>query len=328
MPKKKSVEIMKQILLRPAGVLRYCISIFLTTAILLAYPASELMAQTHHKTSGVPTLNETKTFLIYAKMGNVKAFDLFSRKLVKNEEAKDFRNGELLFIITGPNSAILSANTGIADVAVVRDNQSLTFIETTPTENKHIMIIEDEWDVKEGGFKFTYTRNIKDRDLLQRSLYSGIATPAGQYKSSRTSREASPSLQRTKTFLIYAKMGNFKAFDLTSGKLLENEEAKDFRNGEMQYTITGPNSAVFSGNVGSTVVKQVKDDRSVTFIETTIMGNKNIMIISDKWDTKEKGFLFTYIRNVVMPSRESLSLFNNDELFRSIYSGIAKPAGW
>ncbi len=315
---------MKRILLCTAGVLRYCIGIFLVTAIFLASPASELMAQTRHKTSGVPTLKETKTFLIYAKKGNFKAFDLASGKLLENTEAKDFFNGELLFIITGPNSAILSANTGIADVALVRDKQSLTFIETTPTGNKHIMIIEDEWDVKEGGFKFTYTRNIGGNEELSRtlrSLYSGIAKPAGQYKSSRILREASPSLQRTKIFLIYAKKGNYKSFDLASGKLLENTEAKDFFNGELQYTITGPNSAIFSGNAGSEDVELVKDERSLTFIETTLSGSKHIMIIEDKWDAKEKGFKFTYIRNI-----EDRILLG--KLLRSIYSGIAKPAGW
>jgi hypothetical protein len=317
---------MKEILLCMAGVLRYCISIFFGTAIFLAYPASELTAQTHHKQ--VPTLKETKAFLIYAKKGNYKAFDASSRDLIKNEEIRDFRNGELLFIITDPNSAILSANTGLSDVAVARDNQSLTFIETTPAGNKHIMIIKDTWDAKEDGFKFTYTRNTGDvlqgSHRILRSLYSGIAKPAGQYKSSWISREASPAFQRAKIFLIYAKRGNFKSFDLSSGKLLENKEieTKDlFANGELQYAITGPNSAIFSGNAGSAEVDLVKGERTFTFIETTPSGSKHIMIIEDKWDAKEKGFKFTYIRNTI-------TLIFSRQLIRSISSGIAKPADW
>ena len=131
-----------------------------------------------------------------------------------------------------------------------------------------------------------------------------------------------PTLKEIKTFLVYAKEGNYKAFDISTGKLIENKEANDFRNGEIQYTITGPNSAIISANQGSAEVELVKDDRSVTFIETTIFGNKMIMIISDKWDTKEKGFLFTYIRNVKMPPFDP-----SGKLLRSIYSGIAKPAG-
>ena len=100
-------------------------------------------------------------------------------------------------------------------------------------------------------------------------------------------------------FSSMLRKGNYKSFDLASGKLLENTEAKDFFNGELQYTITGPNSAIFSGNAGSEDVELVKDERSLTFIETTLMGNKHIMIIEDKWDAKEKGFKFTYIRNTM-----------------------------
>ena len=243
---------------------------------------------------------------------------------MKNEEVKDFRNGELLFIITGPNSAILSANTGVSEVEVVKDKQAVTFIETTPSGNKHIMIIKDKWDAKEKGFKFTYTRNLEDKGLLQktlRSVYSGLAKPAGQYQISKMIDGVGPSFQTTRTFIIYARKGNYTSFDLATGKLLDNKDVKDFRKGELQYTITGSDSALFSGNAGSTEVELVKGDNSVTFIETTFSGSKHIMIIEDKWDAMEKGFKFTYIRNI-----EDRILLG--ELMRSIYSGIAKPAGY
>ena len=45
------------------------------------------------------------------------------------------------------------------------------------------------------------------------------------------------------------------------------------------------------------------------------------MIIEDKWDAKEKGFKFTYIRNTI-------TLIFSRQLIRSISSGIAKPADW
>jgi hypothetical protein len=321
----KGFETMKRTLFYGTQLLQSHIIIFFTaTVIILAFTTPEIGAETRHKTQDIPSIHTTKTFLIYAKEGNSKAFDPISGKLVKNEEVKDFRNGELLFIITGPNSAILSANTGISDVEVVRDNQAVTFIETTLSGNKHIMIIKDEWDAKGKGFKFTYTRNIEDKGLLQktlRSVYSGAAKPAGQYQISKTIEGVGPSFRTTRTFIIYARKGNYTSFDLANGKLLDNEDVKDFRKGELQYTITGANSALFSGNAGSTEVELVKDDNSVTFIETTFSGNKHIMIIENKWDTKEKGFTFTYIRNT-----EDRILLG--KLMRSIYSGIARPAGY
>ncbi len=313
---------MEQTLIRITRISRYWISIFGTIILFLIFTTPKLIAQTHSENRETPSLDRTKTFLIYAKQGNFKAFDPVSGKLVKNEEAKDFRKGELLFIITGPNKAILSANTGISDVELVRDGQAVTFIETTSSGNKHVMIVEDKWDEKEKGFKFTYTRNTGDMGLLQqtlRSVYSGIAKPAGQYQISKASGGSSPPLPRTRTFIIYARKGNYKNFDLASGKLLANEDAKDLRNGELQYTITGSDSAIFSGNAGSTEVELVKDDNSVTFIETTFSGSKHIMIIENKWDEKEKGFKFTYIRNT-----EDRILLG--KLMRSIYSGIARPA--
>ena len=180
------------------------------------------------------------------------------------------------------------------------------------------MIIQDEWDKMERGFKFTYTRHSENLPETRRFFFSGIAKPVEQYKSQQTFRENCPSLHKIKTFFIYAKEGNFEVFKLPSGKLLESGEAKDFRNAEIQITIAGSNSAVIFGNIASDAVKLVKDEKSLTFIETTAVGNKQVLIIKDRWDAKEKGFEFTYIRNT-----EAL-LFG--ELIRSIYIGVAKPA--
>ena len=315
---------MKRILTGTIRTLTYRIGILGSIVIFLFSTSEKLVAQEHNGVQKTPSLHQTKAFLIYAKNGNFKAFDTFSGKLIKNEEVEDFRNGELLFIITGPKSGFFSANTGVSDVEVVRDKQAVTFIETTSSGNKHIMIIEDKWDAKEKGFKFIYTRNIEDQALLKRTLrsvYTGIATPAGKHQNSKALDKGDLPLAATRTFIIYARKGNYTSFDLASGKRLTNEEVKDFQNGELQYTITGPKSAIFSGNAGSTEVELVKDDNSVTFIETTFSGSKHIMIIEDKWDVKEKGFKFTYIRNT-----EDRMLLG--KLMRSIYTGIARPTGY
>lgn len=269
------------------------------------------------KSDDIPSVHATKTFLIYAKKGNFKVFD-FSGKLVKNEVSKDYRNGELLFIITGPKSAIFSANTGISEVEFVKDTDSVTFIETTPAGNKHIMIIEDKWDVKEKGFKFTYTRNIQVLGENMRSVYTGISKPTLLYKRSRKPDLPNPSFENQKTFSIFAQEGNFKTFNLESGKLVEKGTDKSFRKGEIMFIVTSPNSAIMSGNAGTAKVELVKDDNFLTFIETTTLGNKNIMVISNEWDVKEKGFKFTYIRNI------DFSILSG-KFLRLIFSGIAKP---
>lgn len=271
------------------------------------------------KSDDVPSVHATKTFLIYAKKGNFKVFD-FSGKLLKNEVSKDFRNGELLFIITGPKIAIFSANTGISEVEFAKDINSVTFIETTPAGNKHIMVIEDKWDVKEKGFKFTYTRNIQVLGENMRSVYTGIAKPTLLYKRSRKPNQVVPSLQIQKHFTIFKLKGNFKTFNLETGKLLQNEDTS-FRDGDIMFMITGTKSATMFGNVGSAEVELVKDDNFLTFIETTPLGGKHIMIIANEWDAKENGFKCTYIRNI-----EERIL--TSELMRTIANGIAKPAGY
>ncbi len=297
------------------------ITIFLVSA-MSTYTYAEGLSK---KSDNNPSVHATKTFLIYAKKGNFKVFD-FSGKLVKNEVSKDFRNGELLFIITGPKSAIFSANTGISEVEFVKDTNSVTFIETTPSENKHIMdknvmIIEDKWDAKEGGFKFTYTRQSNKGPIANsRSVYTGIAKPTLLYKHSRKPNQVVPSLQIQKHFTIFKLKGNFKTFNLETGKLLQNEDAS-IRDGDMMFMITGPKSATMFGNAGSAEVELVKDDNFLTFIETTPLGGKHIMIIANEWDAKENGFKCTYIRNI------EERIFAS-ELWRTIVNGIAKPAGY
>ncbi len=86
---------------------------FRILTVIVIFSISTVFTYTHAQglleSDDFPSVHAAKTFLIYAKKGNFKVFD-FSGKLVKNEVSKDFRNGELLFIITGPKRAIFSAN--------------------------------------------------------------------------------------------------------------------------------------------------------------------------------------------------------------------------
>ena len=101
---------MKRILTGTIRTLTYRIGILGSIVIFLFSTSEKLVAQEHNGVQKTPSLHQTKAFLIYAKNGNFKAFDTFSGKLIKNEEVEDFRNGELLFIITGPKSGFFSAN--------------------------------------------------------------------------------------------------------------------------------------------------------------------------------------------------------------------------
>ena len=243
-------------------------------------------------------------------------------QIVKNEEAKDFRDGELLFIITDPKSAILSANTGLSNVEFVKNTDSVTFIETTSAGNKDLMIIEDKWDVQEGGFKFTYTRMTQNAHPIanSRSVYTGIAKPTLLYKRSRKPNQLNPSLRSIKSFTISVLKENFKVFDLETGVLLENKDVVSESLNSIMFMITGTQSATMFGNAGSAEVKLVKDDNFLTFIETTL-GGRHIMIIANEWDAKGKGFKFTYIRNI--EERIFASQF-----MRTIANGIAKPTAF
>ena len=121
-------------------------------------------------------------------------------------------------------------------------------------------------------------------------------------------------LMASKTFALYAKKGEVREFDAT-GKLVESGDANDFQNGENRWTITGTNTALTFGNLGSAEVELIRDDRSLTFIETTPVGNKIILIIYDEWSEKEKGFRCVYTRNLEYGYKNTLRL---------AYSGIAK----
>ena len=106
-------------------------------------------------------------------------------------------------------------------------------------------------------------------------------------------------LMAMRTFIICPRKEEFKVFDAV-GKLVEEKKATrgPDKDGEMSYTITSPTTAIFYGNIGQAEVEFIRADRSITFIETTPLGGKHTMVISDEWDDKEKGFKFIYTRHV------------------------------
>ena len=67
---------MKRTLFCRTWLLQSYIIVFLAaTVIFLTFTALEIGAETHHKTQDILSVHTTKTFLIYAKEGNFKAFD-------------------------------------------------------------------------------------------------------------------------------------------------------------------------------------------------------------------------------------------------------------
>lgn len=126
-----------------------------------------------------PKLSEVRSFTIYAKEGKFTVFNL-NGKIVEQKPENAFQDGEMRFTLLGGEKAMMYGNLGIAEVRVVQEKGSTTFIETTLFGNQHILIIYDDWDEKERGFRFTYTRNTEDRLLsheIMRSTYKGIAKP-------------------------------------------------------------------------------------------------------------------------------------------------------
>ena len=153
-------------------------AIILSTGVLLI--ASVAMPQGSSK----PTLSEERVFRFYAKEGTFEvislAEDSYGKVIEKKSEDEGFRNGEVVAIRLSNTKGILLGNNGSTDLQIVEEKGSTLFIETTPLGGKHILIIYDQWDDEQQGFKSTYVRNIEDRILLfkiLRSTYKGIAKP-------------------------------------------------------------------------------------------------------------------------------------------------------
>ncbi len=284
---------------------------------------------------GAPSLHDTKAFQIFAETGHRKVFSR-SFKFLRDESVTEYRDGELVFMITGTDKGLLSANTGLSKVAVSHDRNSITFVETKPAGNQHILIINNEW-VKDRGFRFSYTRHSKDiiksggEEIKEtyRTHYKGIAVPLGynQLKNGMQLPHYTGKLNKSNAFVMYERKGWYADYDYQKkGALIKKEKiTKGLSQGEMQYVITDPNRGILSGNAGSAPVKVIRDDRSVTFIERAAGDNTFVMVVYDRWNPKERGFEYTYIRHWEYPRFDIVDYdglsFN---LLRSIVFGFAK----
>jgi len=131
-----------------------------------------------------PKLSEVRSFKIYAKEGEAKV--IRDGKIVEQTPDKSFQNGEIQFMLIGGEKAMMYTNTDVKEVRVTQEKGSISFIESAESRNmktgfmeKHVLIIYDDWDEKEDGFRFAYTRNFDDfweRGTL-RETYKGIAKP-------------------------------------------------------------------------------------------------------------------------------------------------------
>ena len=130
--------------------------------------------------SDQPSLFDYQSFSLYSKKGTFTKTDLVSGEVIKQEKSSGFQKGELKFVATSEGKGLILGNQGSAEVSITKNENSITFVETTSVGNKHILIIYDDWNEDDGGFYFVYTRNIVDDFLLMatlRSVYKGVAKP-------------------------------------------------------------------------------------------------------------------------------------------------------
>lgn len=157
---------------------------FLLAAIILSAGVLLIASVAMPQVSSKPTLSEARVFKFYATEGTFEVISLskdsYGKVIEKESEDEGFRNGEVVVIRLSSTKGMLLGNNGSADLQVVEEKGSTLFIETTLLGGKHTLIIYDQWDDEQQGFKATYVRNIEDRILLfkiLRSTYKGIAKP-------------------------------------------------------------------------------------------------------------------------------------------------------
>ena len=124
------------------------------------------------------------SFRFYGLKGDVDVYDLSNGKRIDGGPDNKFsRDGEMLFVITGHNEGRFYGNAGSSDVDVFRDDTSVIFLETTPSGNKQVTIVQNRWNKKHDGFECTHIRNtlvpkfLSDGTELIRSIYTGVARP-------------------------------------------------------------------------------------------------------------------------------------------------------
>ena len=130
------------------------------------------------------SLSAQTSFRFFGLKGDVDVYDLSNGKRIDGGPDSEFsRDGEMLFVITGPNKGRFYGNSGSSDVDVFRDDSSVVFLETTPAGNKQVTIVQKRWNTKHDGFECTHIRNtvvprfMSGGSELIRSIYPGVARP-------------------------------------------------------------------------------------------------------------------------------------------------------
>ena len=226
----------------------------------------------------------------------------------KFEDIRIFENSDvgMMFIINGNEKAILSTPAGVVDVAFLPKPYPSrgAFFKL----GDFILLIDDaSWNKEKQG----YHAYVEDEILLFK--------PLGIYPKA-TTRNAK-LLHNSKRFSVYEKNASMVVFSTDTMEVKETEKdtssGKSFRDGSMKFLILGEGTATFYANAGSAPVEFYRGKDCLIFTETTAFGGKHVFIISDKYDSREMGFRYTYVRNTI----DTILL---KELIRTTSHGIAK----
>ena len=130
------------------------------------------------------SLSGKTSFRFYGLKGHVDIYNLSNGKHIESDIDNKFsRNGDLLFVITGPNSGRMYGNAGSSEVDVYRDDTSIVLLETTLSGSKQVTIVQKRWNTKHDGFECTHIRNTIGLNFLSgdteliRSIFAGVAKP-------------------------------------------------------------------------------------------------------------------------------------------------------
>ena len=96
----------------------------------------------------------------FSLKGDVDIYKLPSGERIDSaKDSKFSAEGQLTFVITGPDTAMMYANQGASEIKAFRDDSSIVLLETTPSGSRQVTIIQHRWNKKHRGFEYTHIRN-------------------------------------------------------------------------------------------------------------------------------------------------------------------------
>ena len=210
-----------------------------------------------------------------------------------------------MFIINGNEKAILSSPAGLVDITSLP--QGIPRGVFFQSEESIVHIEETSWNKKEQGYAayFEYERIVfKPLDVYPKNNVQNVKL-----------------LHNSRRFSIYEKNASVVIFNIDTKEVVERKKntssGKSFRDGSLTFLILDESKAQMYGNQGSAPIEFYRDKNCLIFTETTPVGSKHVFIISDKYDSSEMGFRYTYVRN-------TLNIIFSNELIRTTSHGIAK----